>query len=330
MRIEEATILPNSVWKHRSVLDLDDFTREEVELVFHTADAMGEVLGREIKKVPTLRGKTVATLFYEASTRTRVSFELAAKSLGADISNIAAATSSVTKGETLIDTARTLQSLGIDLIIMRHSQSGAPYLVQDNVEIRLINAGDGWHAHPTQALLDLYTVMKHKGTVNGLKIAIIGDILHSRVARSDILGLSLMGASVFLCGPATMIPLTWRHSEPSAGGQNAARFRTVQRVEDALDQADVIMLLRQQMERQQAGLLPSIREYIHLYQLTLERLCLARPDAMVMHPGPVNEGVEIASNLSHCASSVIEEQVSNGVAIRMALLYLLLAGGKKD
>lgn len=287
-------------------------------------------MSREIKKVSTLRGKTLATLFYEPSTRTRVSFELAAKSLGADISHIAAATSSVAKGETLIDTARTLKSLGIDLIIMRHSQSGAPYLVQQNIDIRVINAGDGWHAHPTQALLDIYTIKKHKVNFKGLKVAIIGDILHSRVARSDIWGLSLMGANIFLCGPATLIPRTLRNEIPKSAGQNSSDFKVVTKIEEALDQADVIMLLRQQLERQQASLLPSLREYIHFYQLTRERLQLAHHEAMIMHPGPVNEGIEVSSELSHCASSVIEEQVSNGVAIRMALLYLLLAGAKKD
>jgi len=330
MRIEEAAILPSSIWNHQSVLDLDDFTNAEMELVFDTADAMGEVLSREIKKVPTLRGKTIATLFYESSTRTRVSFELAAKSLGADISHIAAATSSVAKGETLIDTVRTLQSLGIDLIIMRHSQSGAPYLVQNNLDLKLINAGDGWHAHPTQALLDIYTIKKHRGSLKDLKVSIIGDILHSRVARSNIWGLSLMGAKVFLCGPATLMPAAWRKDSLNSTAKQVPDFQIAHKIEDALDHADVIMLLRLQLERQQSGLLPSLREYIRFYQLNRERLYMARPDAIVMHPGPVNEGVEIDSELSHCASSVIEEQVSNGVAIRMALLYLLLAKGKKE
>lgn len=328
MRIEESTILPSAIWNHQSVLDLDDFTIEEIELVFHTAEAMEEVLSREIKKVPTLRGKTIATLFYEASTRTRVSFELAAKNLGADISNLTASSSSVVKGETLIDTVRTLKSLGIDLVIMRHSQSGAPYLVQNNVDIKLINAGDGWHAHPTQALLDMYTIKKHKSTLKGLKIAIIGDILHSRVARSNIHGLSLIGANIVLCGPPTLMPRNWRNGSPEIGEKYCSNIKVADKVEEALEQADVIILLRLQLERQQSGLLPSMREYVHYYQLNIDRLYLARPDAMIMHPGPVNEGVEIASELSHCASSVIEEQVSNGVAIRMALLYLLLAGGK--
>lgn len=330
MRIEEAAILPSHIWNHQSVLDLDNFTREEMELVFDTAGAMEEVLSREIKKVPTLRGKTIAMLFYEASTRTRVSFEIAAKSLGADISHITASYSSVVKGETLIDTVRTLQSLGIDLIIMRHSQSGAPYLVQNNIDIKIINAGDGWHAHPTQALLDMYTIKKHKGNLKGLKVAIIGDILHSRVARSNIWGLSLMGANVFLCGPPTLMPRTWRNenrTDPFEPGKPT--FQVVTKIEEALTQADVIILLRLQHERQQAGLLPSLREYIHFYQLNSERISLA-PDAVIMHPGPVNEGVEITQELSHSVRSLIEEQVSNGVAIRMALLYLLLAGAKRD
>lgn len=329
MKIEETPVLSSSCWQHHSVLDLDDFTPEEMELAFETAEAMQEILRREIKKVPTLRGKNIATLFYEPSTRTRVSFEIAAKNLGADISHLAASTSSVVKGESLIDTVQTLQSLGIDLVIMRHSYSGAPYLVQRNVNIKVINAGDGWHAHPTQALLDIYTIKKHKGRLKGLKVAIIGDILHSRVARSNIWGLSLMGASIFLCGPPTLMPRTWLEENQSKS-KYIPTFEVVPGIEEALAQAEVIMLLRLQLERQQAGLLPSIREYIHFYQLNSQRLSRASPEAIIMHPGPVNEGVEITAELSHSAHSVIEEQVSNGVALRMALLYLMLAGGKKD
>jgi aspartate carbamoyltransferase catalytic subunit len=313
-----------AVWQHSHVIDLDDFSREEINLVFEIADAMAEVLTREVKKVPTLRGKTVVTLFYEPSTRTRSSFELAAKNLSADTVSIDASKSSVTKGESLADSLRTIQALGADIIVMRHSQSGAPYLAIQEVKSSIINAGDGWHAHPSQALLDLYTIRRHIGKTDKLKIAIIGDIMHSRVARSDIWGMTTMGAKIVLCGPSTLLPR----------GLNSfienCRLRDVSvenNIEAALENADVVMLLRLQMERQQSGLLPSLREYIQQYQLTTERLALAKPDALVMHPGPINEGIEVSPEIAHGAQSVIEEQVSNGVAIRMALLYLI-AGGK--
>jgi aspartate carbamoyltransferase catalytic subunit len=313
-----------AVWQHSHVIDLDDFSREEINLVFEIADAMAEVLTREVKKVPTLRGKTVVTLFYEPSTRTRSSFELAAKNLSADTVSIDASKSSVTKGESLADSLRTIQALGADIIVMRHSQSGAPYLAIQEVKSSIINAGDGWHAHPSQALLDLYTIRRHIGKTDKRKIAIIGDIMHSRVARSDIWGMTTMGAKVVLCGPSTLLPR----------GLNSfienCRLRDVSvenNIEAALENADAVMLLRLQMERQQSGLLPSLREYIQQYQLTTERLALAKPDALVMHPGPINEGIEVSPEIAHGAQSVIEEQVSNGVAIRMALLYLI-AGGK--
>ncbi len=313
-----------AVWQHSHVIDLDDFSREEINLVFEIADAMAEVLTREVKKVPTLRGKTVVTLFYEPSTRTRSSFELAAKNLSADTVSIDASKSSVTKGESLADSLRTIQALGADIIVMRHSQSGAPYLAIQEVKSSIINAGDGWHAHPSQALLDLYTIRRHLGKTDNLKIAIIGDIMHSRVARSDIWGMITTGAKVVLCGPSTLLPR----------GLNSfienCRLRGVSvenNIEAALENADVVMLLRLQMERQQSGLLPSLREYIQQYQLTAERLALAKPRALVMHPGPINEGIEVSPEIAHGAQSVIEEQVSNGVAIRMALLYLI-AGGK--
>ena len=313
-----------AVWQHSHVIDLDDFSREEINLVFDIADAMAEVLTREVKKVPTLRGKTVVTLFYEPSTRTRSSFELAAKNLSADTVSIDASKSSVTKGESLADSLRTIQALGADIIVMRHSQSGAPYLAIQEVKSSIINAGDGWHAHPSQALLDLYTIRRHLGKTDNLKIAIIGDIMHSRVARSDIWGMTTMGAKVVLCGPSTLLPR----------GLNSfienCRLRDVSvenNIEAALENADVVMLLRLQTERQQSGLLPSLREYIQQYQLTTERLALAKPGALVMHPGPINEGIEVSPEIAHGAQSVIEEQVSNGVAIRMALLYLI-AGGK--
>ncbi len=305
----------------KHVLDLDDFTRDEIELVLETADAMKEVLSRPIKRVPALRGKTVVNLFYEASTRTRVSFELAAKNLSADVVNVAAAGSSVAKGESLVDTVRTLQALGGDMVVMRHAQSGAPYLVAQHIDGSVLNAGDGWHAHPTQALLDLYTVRERLGRIEGLLVVIVGDILHSRVARSNIWGFTTMGAHVTLCGPPTLLPVLGQDSP------YLPNLRVETDFDRAIDGADVVMALRLQKERQQGGLLPSIREYVELYQLNAGRLAKAKPGALVMHPGPMNEGVEISPEVAYGAQSVIEGQVTNGVAIRMALLYLL-AGGR--
>jgi aspartate carbamoyltransferase catalytic subunit len=312
------------VWQHSHVLDLDDFTREEIELVFEIADAMAEVLTREVKRVPTLRGKTVVTLFYEPSTRTRASFELAAKNLSADTVSLDASKSSIVKGESLIDSLRTIQALGADIIVMRHSQSGAPYLAIQYVNCSLINAGDGWHAHPSQALLDLYTIRRHLGTLANLKVTIIGDIMHSRVARSNIWGMTTMGAKIVLCAPPTLLP---RGLDNFIANCQLPNVSIETEIEPALEDADVVMSLRLQIERQQSGLLPSLREYIQLYQLTMERLSLAKPHVLVMHPGPINEGIEISPEVAHGTQSVIEEQVTNGVAIRMALLYLI-AGGK--
>ncbi|MBM3154791.1 MAG: aspartate carbamoyltransferase catalytic subunit [Chloroflexi bacterium] len=312
------------VWRHRHVLDLDDFSKDEVGLVFEIADAMSEVLSREVKQVPTLRGKTIVTMFYEASTRTRASFELAAKSLSAGTISLDAAKSSVSKGESLVDNLRTIQALGADVIVMRHPQSGAPYLATQYLDTAVINAGDGWHAHPSQALLDIYTVRRHLDDLSKLRIAIIGDIMHSRVARSNIWGMNIMGATVVLCGPPTLMP---RGLNEFIERCQLSSVVVEPKLESALEGADVIMLLRLQLERQQSGLLPSIREYIQRYQLTERRLSLAKPYALVMHPGPVNEGIEVSPEIAHGAQSVIEEQVSNGVAIRMALLYLV-AGGK--
>jgi len=313
-----------SVWQHQHVLDLDDFKKEEIELVFEVAEAMAEVLSREVKQVPTLRGKTVVTMFYEASTRTRASFELAAKSLSAGTVSLDAAKSSVSKGESLVDNMRTLQALGVDVIVMRHPQSGAPYLAAKHIDVSIINAGDGWHAHPSQALLDLYTIQKHLGDISKLKIAIIGDIMHSRVARSNIWGMTTMGATVVLCGPPTLMP---RGLSQFIERYQLSKVFVETRIEDAVKDADVIMLLRLQTERQQSGLLPTIRDYVQRYQLTEGRLTLAKECALVMHPGPMNEGIEVSPEIAHGANSVIQEQVSNGVAIRMALLYLV-AGGK--
>jgi len=313
----------SSVWKHHHVLDVDDFSVAEIELVMQTTDAMEEVLSRPIKKVPTLRGKTVVTLFYEASTRTRGSFEVAAKNLSADVVNMTAQASSISKGESLIDTLNTIEATGADMIVMRHPLSGAHYCAAPHVKANIINAGDGWHAHPTQALLDLYTIIKHKGKADGLKVVIVGDIKHSRVAHSNIWCLSKMGAKVTLCGPPTLLP---------AGLESAgAYFPQVEvetNIERALKDADVVMELRLQKERMQSGLLPGLREFIGGYQLNAERLALAKPDAIVMHPGPVNEDIELAAEVLHGARSVVKEQVANGVAVRMAILYML-AGSKE-
>jgi len=312
-----------STWRHHHIFDLDDFTPDEIELVLHISDAMKEVLARPVKKVPALRGKTIVTLFYENSTRTRLSFELAAKSLSADVSNLSASASSVTKGESLIDTFLTLESLGADVVIMRHPASGAPNLASHYVKASVVNAGDGWHAHPTQALLDMYTMRAHKGNLQGLKIAIIGDVKHSRVSRSNIWGLTKMGAEVTICSPPTLLPVGLDKS-----GSQFPPVNVEMDIDKALKGADVVMVLRLQLERMQSGLLPSMREYSRLYQLNEARLALAKPEALVMHPGPMNEGLEIASSVAHSSQSVINEQVTNGVAVRMALLYLL-AGGKK-
>ena len=317
--VAEHPVSPAREWRHRHVLDLYDFSRQEIETVLDTARGMKEVLGREIRRVPTLRGKTVVTAFYEASTRTRVSFELAAKNLSADVASISAQASSVEKGESLLDTMRTLKALGADVIVMRHWQSGAPYLVSQRIQANVINAGDGAHAHPTQALLDLFTIRERLGRVEGLKVVILGDISYSRVARSNVWGLTAMGARVVLCGPPTLLPVAWQRAFPCISVETD--------LGTALESADVVMPLRLQKERQEAGLLPSMAEYVRLYQLNAERLSLARPGALVLHPGPMNEGIEISPEVAHGAQSAIQEQVTNGVAVRMALLYLLARGG---
>lgn len=310
-------------WRgRRHILDLDDWDAGEVLQVLDTAISMKQILARPVKKLPTLRGKTIVTAFYESSTRTRISFEVAAKVLGADAVNMTASTSSVTKGESLLDTVRTLQAIGADVLVMRHPQSGAPWLAAEQLNAAVINGGDGWHAHPTQALLDLFTIREHLGEIRGLNVTILGDVLHSRVARSNIWGLTLLGANVTVCGPPTLLPRDWV-LEPE---RLPWRIRVEERLAPALEGADVVMALRLQRERQHAGLIPSIREYCRLYGLSSETLKLAKPGALVMHPGPMNEGVEIAPDVAHGAQSVIEEQVTNGVAVRMALLYLLSGG----
>jgi aspartate carbamoyltransferase catalytic subunit len=316
-----------SVWTRRHVLDLDDFSRPEIEAVMETTDAMKEVLAREVPRVPALRGKTVVTLFYEASTRTRASFELAAKALGADVINIAASGSSVQKGESLYDTVRTLQAVGAQMLVMRHGSSGAPYLVARHVEMNVVNGGDGWHAHPTQGLLDVYTMRSHLGDLRGRRVVIVGDIAHSRVARSNIWGLTALGADVVVCAPPTLLPSGMRPGESPAEEPLALPRVTVETdLDRAVEGADVLMALRLQLERMTAGLLPSLREYARLYQVNEERLARARPGALVMHPGPMNEGVEISPAVARSLQSTIEEQVTNGVAVRMAVLYLLARG----
>ena len=303
----------------KDILGMQQFSAEEINLVLETAESFLEVSTREIKKVPTLRGKTIINLFYEASTRTRTSFEIAGKRLSADTINISASTSSVVKGETLIDTARNLEAMNPDIIVIRHSAAGAPHLLASLVKQSIINAGDGAHEHPTQALLDMMTIKEKKGRISGLKIAIIGDIEHSRVARSNIYGLSKMGAQVCVAGPATMLP---REIERMG-------VTVYDRLEDGISGADVIMMLRIQLERQNQSIFPSLREYAQHYCLNRDNIKLAKDDAIVMHPGPVNRGVEISPDIADDPQrSVILSQVNNGVAVRMALLYLLGGGNE--
>ena len=302
----------------KDMIRLRDTTAAEIALILDTAVPMKGIIQRQIKKVPTLRGRTVVTIFYEASTRTRTSFELAAKYLSADTVGITAATSSVSKGESLKDTGRNIATMGADAVILRHPMAGAAELLARTLSVSVINAGDGAHEHPSQALLDLFTAREKKGRLEGLKVAIIGDILHSRVARSDIWGYTKMGAEVRLAGPATLIPR----------GIEKMGARVCSNLEDALEGADVINVLRIQTERQQ-GLFPSIREYSRMFCINRERLKLAAPDALLMHPGPMNRGIEISPDVADGLQSVINEQVTNGVAVRMALLYLLIGGSAK-
>ncbi|MGK2965618.1 MAG: aspartate carbamoyltransferase catalytic subunit [Tepidiformaceae bacterium] len=311
---------PEFRWSRKDLLDTDTLTRAEIDAIMTTADGMTEIRSRPVGRVATLRGATVVTLFYEQSTRTRASFEVAAKALGADVVNLAASGSSVEKGESLIDTVRTLEAIGADVIVMRHPRSGAPYLAARHNASSIVNGGDGTHAHPTQALLDLYTIRRHVGDVAGKKVAIIGDVLHSRVASSNAWCLTAMGAEVVLCGPPTLLPATLTYW----GEGNALRVTTD--IAAALDGADVVMTLRLQKERQDRGLIASLREYARHYQVNESRLERAAPGALVMHPGPMNEGVEISPAVAHGARSVIEEQVANGVAVRMAVLYLMASG----
>ncbi|MBE9533912.1 MAG: aspartate carbamoyltransferase catalytic subunit [Proteobacteria bacterium] len=306
-------------FRKKDLLGIKQLEPEEINLILETSETFKEISTRPIKKVPTLRGRTVVHLFYEPSTRTRTSFEIAAKRLSADTFNISASTSSIVKGETLLDTARNLEAMNPDVIVLRHSAAGAPHLLARHVQASVINAGDGMHEHPTQALLDLLTIKDKKGTISGQTVAIIGDIAHSRVARSNVWALTKMGARVLVAGPTTMIP----HDLDKLG------VEVFYRPEDVIPKADVIMMLRIQLERQGQMLLPSLREYARVFGLNEEKLSQAKPDVLIMHPGPINRGVEISPAVADGPYSVILDQVSNGVAVRMALLYLLI-GGEKD
>jgi len=300
---------------HRHLLGIEPLEPQEIQTILDTADGLKEILERPIKKVPALRGKTVVNLFYEASTRTRSSFEIAERVLSADSLSIAVAASSATKGETLLDTAKNLEAMNPDMVIMRHASSGAPHFLARHCRFSVVNAGDGAHEHPTQALLDALTMRQRKGRLKGLRVAIVGDILHSRVARSNLWLLPKMGASVILCGPPTLLP-------PGIEALAPVSYR----IEEAVEGADVVMMLRIQLERMSGGFFPTTREYFRRFGLTEERLRRAKKDVLVMHPGPMNRGVEIASEVADGPSSVILDQVTNGVAVRMAVLYLLLGG----
>ena len=313
-------------FRRKDILTLEDMSVEEMQAILDNASSFKEILGRDIKKVPTLRGKSVLTLFYEASTRTRTSFELAGKYLSADTVNIATTTSAIVKGETLKDTAWTVEAMGIDCIVMRHPIAGAPHFLARICQASIVNAGDGMHEHPTQGLLDMFSIAERKGRLKGLKVAIIGDIFHSRVARSNIWGLGKMGADVWLAGPSTLIPPEVERMGETFGSRGG-RLRVTCRVEEAIEAADVVMVLRLQLERQKKGLFPSIREYARLFGVNRRRLALAKDDFILMHPGPMNRGVEIASDAADADYSVIIDQVTNGVAVRMAILYLLLGKG---
>jgi len=305
-------------WKRKDLLGIRELSREELEVVLATAEAFEGISRRSIKKAPTLRGRVVVNLFFEASTRTRFSFELAASRLSADVVNFEAPASSVVKGETLLDTARNIEAMGVDAVVVRHRAPGAPYLLARSLSASVINAGDGPHEHPTQALLDLYTIRKRKGRIEGLTVAIVGDISHSRVARSNLWALTKMGANVILVGPPTLVPGAFR----KFGAQICYNL------DDAIERADVIYMLRIQRERQEAGLFPSLSEYTRLFGLTERRLARAKDDCLVMHPGPINRGVEMSAEVADGQRSAILEQVSYGLAVRMAVLHLCV--GAKD
>ncbi len=307
-------------FRHKHILGTEYLSREDIQLILDTAESFKEINTREIKKVPTLRGKTIINLFFEASTRTRTSFEIAGKRLSADTINISASSSSVVKGETLEDTAKNLQSMKPDIVVMRHAASGAPHYLAERLDCSVINAGDGAHEHPSQALLDLLTIREKKGRLEGQTVAIIGDITHSRVARSNLYAMKKMGMKVRLAGPGTMVP-------PGIERLGAEVYNDIR---EAISGADVVMMLRIQLERQGKTMLPTLREYARFYGLNTENLKLARKDAIVMHPGPMNRGVEISSFVADGPQNVILDQVENGVAVRMALLYLVAGGESKE
>ena len=301
-------------FSQKNILGIHHLSPEDIDFILRTADSFREISTRPIKKVPTLRGNTIVNLFFEPSTRTRLSFEIAAKRMSADTFNISASTSSATKGESLIDTAKNIAAMNPDIIIIRHSYSGAAQMLTRYIDASIINAGDGTHEHPSQGLLDMMTVQDHKGRLSGLKIAIIGDILHSRVAHSDILGFTKMGSRVHVYGPATLLPK----------GLGELGAVVCSSLEEAVQDADVIITLRIQLERQNDPLFPSLREYSQKYGITRDIVALARPDAIVMHPGPINRGIELMADVADGPQSVILDQVTNGVAVRMALLYLVM------
>jgi len=304
-------------WKRKDLLSMQGLAAAEIRAVLDTAESMKEIATREIKKVPTLRGKTVVNLFYEASTRTRTSFEIAGKWLSADVINFSASGSSADKGESFLDTAKNIEAMSPDVVVVRHKASGAPALLAKNLRCAVVNAGDGAHEHPTQALLDLLTIQEKKGHLEGLNVTIVGDVMHSRVARSDIHGMKTMGMTVTVAGPPTLIPPACQE----------LGVKVSHRLDEAIAHADVIMMLRLQHERMQAGLIPSVREYSRVWGLGLDKLEQCRPDVLIMHPGPVNRGVELSPEVADGPYSVILDQVTNGVAVRMAVLYLL-AGSK--
>ena len=303
-------------WKRKDLVGMQELEAAEITDVLDTAVSMKEISTREIKKVPTLRGKTVVNLFYESSTRTRTSFEIAGKWLSADVINFSASGSSAEKGESLLDTARNIEAMSPDVVVVRHKASGAPALLARSLRCGVVNAGDGAHEHPTQALLDLMTIREKKGHLEGLNVTIVGDVTHSRVARSDIFGMRKMGITVTVAGPPTLIPPQCQE----------LGVKVSHRLEEAIEHADVIMMLRLQHERMQGGFIPSIREYSRVWGLTLARLQHCRPDVLIMHPGPVNRGVELSPEVADGRYSVILDQVANGVAVRMAVLYLLGGG----
>ena len=310
------------------LLDLDDLSAAEINELLDSAEGMLEIAGRDNRKPPALRGKTIITMFFENSTRTRVSFEQAGKILGADVINVTASASSVSKGESLLNTVKTLQAMQIDALVVRHPHSGAPYFISNHTDASVVNAGDGTHAHPTQSLLDLFTVRNHIGDMTGKKIAIVGDVLYSRVARSNILAFQKMGAEVTVSCPNTLIPDEWNLGSTLGDETGFGGLKLARNVDEAVDSADVVMALRIQQERQDAGHLPSLREYSDRWGINAKRMALANDGALLMHPGPMNEGVEISSEVAHGGQSVVEEQVRNGVAVRMAVLYTLCAPGK--